>query len=253
MSKTVKWGIIGLGGISHTFADALTRISDTELVAVASRNQIKATEFANKYKVNKAYEGYDNIAKDDDIDVIYVATPHGLHKDDVIMLLNNKKSVLCEKSFAMNEAEAIEMIECAKKNNVFIMEAMWTRFLPAVKQAKQWIDEKMIGDVKFVKTALGFSSEFNAEWRLYNRELGGGALMDIGVYTASIISMIYNEEPEEIIGFANIGKTKVDETGQYAMKYSNGRMAEMSISIKTSMNNDVFIYGDRGYIHLPNF
>lgn len=253
MSKTIRWGIIGLGGISHTFANALLRTSNTELVAVASRTKEKATEFANKYKVSKAYEGYENLAKDNEIDVVYVATPHGLHKEDVLLLLNNKKSVLCEKSFAMNEAEAIEMIECAKKNDVFIMEAMWTRFLPAVLQVNRWIDEGLIGEVKFIKTALGFSSKFDPEWRLYKRSLGGGALMDIGVYTASIISMVYKEEPEDIVGIANMCETEVDESAQFAMKYSRSRMAEMSISVKTALKNDVYIYGSRGYIHIPNF
>ncbi len=181
-TKTIKWGILGLGKIAHKFVSDLKTVSGCELYAVASRNQEKADEFAHQYGSKKAYDSYEKLAKDSEIDAIYVATPHSSHKEFSILCLQYKKAVLCEKAFAMNFDEVSEMIRIAKQNNVLLMEALWTRFLPHYQYVIDIVKNEKYGKLKQLEADFGFYQQFDSENRLFRKEVGGGSLLDIGIY-----------------------------------------------------------------------
>ncbi len=181
--KTIKWGIIGLGNIAHKFAEDLATVENAELVAVASRSQEKADKFALKYNSKKAYASYSDLANDAEVDAVYIATPHSFHKENAILCLQNKKAVLCEKPFAMNLQEVEEMIAVARENNVLLMEALWTYFLPHYTYVLESLKNEKFGKVLKLEADFGFSSTFDNESRLFKKEVGGGSLLDIGVYT----------------------------------------------------------------------
>jgi predicted dehydrogenase len=183
MKKSIiKWGIIGCGKIANKFATDLMTIPYAKLVAVASRNQENADSFANKYKSEKAYNSYEALAKDNNVDAVYIATPHSFHKEHSILCLQNKKAVLCEKPFAMNLQEVEEMIAVAKENNVLLMEALWTYFLPHYNYVLEIVKNEKFGLLKEVKADFGFFRSYDTNSRLFKKEVGGGSLLDIGIY-----------------------------------------------------------------------
>ncbi|KGL63034.1 Gfo/Idh/MocA family protein [Polaribacter sp. Hel1_85] len=181
-NRKIRWGIIGLGSIANKFATDLATIKNAELVAVASRNQEKAHEFAKKYNSKKAYNSYEALAKDVEVDAVYIATPHSFHKEHSILCLQHKKAVLCEKPFAMNLEEVEEMIAVAKENNVLLMEALWTYFLPHYIYVLDLVKSEKFGEVLKLEADFGFSREFDNNSRLFKKEVGGGSLLDIGIY-----------------------------------------------------------------------
>mgnify|MGYP000952611482 FL=1 len=182
MHKTINWGIIGLGNIAHKFATDLLTIEDAKIYAVASRNQEKANEFASKYNATKAYSSYEALAKDPHIDAVYIATPHTLHKENTILCLDHGIAVLCEKPFAMDSDELNEMIAKAKDKNVLLMEALWTYFLPHYRYVLKALEDRIYGDVIKLEADFGFYRAFDNSSRLFNKSLGGGSLLDIGIY-----------------------------------------------------------------------
>ena len=180
--QTINWGIIGLGNIASKFAEDLLTINDAKLYAVASRTQEKADGFAAKYHATKAYATYEDLANDPNVDAVYIATPHVYHKENTIMCLKKGIAVLCEKPFAMNLKEVEEMIACAKENNTLLMEALWTYFLPHYKYVLDLLENKTYGNILKVESDFGFHREFDNSSRTYNKSLGGGSLLDIGIY-----------------------------------------------------------------------
>ncbi len=180
--KNIRWGIIGLGSIANKFATDLATIENAELVAVASRSQENADEFAKKYNSKKAYNSYLDLAKDVEVDAVYIATPHSFHKEHTILCLKNKKAVLCEKPFAMNLQEVEEMIGVAKENNVLLMEALWTYFLPHYSYVLESLKNEKFGKLLKLEADFGFSRAFDNDSRLFKKEVGGGSLLDIGIY-----------------------------------------------------------------------
>lgn len=182
INKNIRWGIIGLGKIANKFATDLATIENTELVAVASRNQENANDFAKNYNVRKAYNSYLDLAKDDEVDAVYIATPHSFHKEHTILCLKNKKAVLCEKPFAMNLQEVEEMIAVAKENDVLLMEALWTYFLPHYTYVLESLKNEKFGKLLKLEADFGFSRGFDNNSRLFKKEVGGGSLLDIGIY-----------------------------------------------------------------------
>lgn len=182
MHKTIHWGIIGLGNIAHKFASDLLTIEGAKLYAVASRNQEKADAFASTYNATKAYDSYEALAKDPNIDAVYIATPHALHKENTLLCLNNGIAVLCEKPFAMDSNEVHDMIAKAKEKNVLLMEALWTFFLPHYQYVLKALEDKIYGHVLKVEADFGFHRAFDNSSRLFNKSLGGGSLLDIGIY-----------------------------------------------------------------------
>ncbi|ADL52479.1 Gfo/Idh/MocA family protein [Clostridium cellulovorans] len=250
----VKWGIMGTGAIANTVTEAIKIIPEAELVAVASRTIEKAEEFKNKHGMKLAFSSYEELAKSEDIDIVYVATPHSFHKENAILCINNGKHVLCEKPFTINAKEAKAVIDFAEEKQVFLMEAMWTKFLPVIKKAKEWVDNGEIGDVTMVNGNFCFYATIrDAKARLFNPELAGGSLLDIGIYPISIASMIFGREPEEILTTALISETNVDEQAAMIFKYPSGAIATLSCSFNNDSDSDFNIFGTKGRIHIPSF
>ena len=249
MAKTFNWGIIGLGKIAHKFAQDLQVIKSARLHAVASRSLSKAQDFAKIYHANHAYGSYEEILQCPRLDVVYIATPHTLHCTNAIMCLNNQIPVLCEKPFAMNAAEVRRMIAAAKNNNTFLMEALWTRFLPTIQKTLSLIKSGAIGEVLSLKADFGFRATFDPDSRLFNQQLGGGALLDVGIYPV-FLSMLLFGKPTGIQAMATIGSTNVDESCGVLMKYTNNKMAVLHSSIVTKTPTEAYIFGEKGAIRI---
>ncbi len=248
--KKIKWGIISTGHISGKFANALAILPDAELSAVASRTQESADRFAKEFNIPKAYSSYEQLAKDPDIDVIYIGTPHTFHLENSLLCMRNGKSVLCEKALTINADEAREMVRVARKKNVFLMEAMIPRHVPLVKKMLQWIEDGKIGEVRMVKAARCARGTFASGARQLNPELGGGALLDVGVYVISFASMVMQKPPVEVVGLGHIGEWGSDEQGVAVLRYDNGEIADLSFALQTAAVNDAFIFGTEGYIKI---
>ncbi|QDO95136.1 Gfo/Idh/MocA family oxidoreductase [Formosa sediminum] len=181
-NKTIRWGIIGLGNIAHKFAKDLLTIKDAKLQAVASRSADKANAFANTYNAVNAYSSYEDLVNDPDVDAVYIATPHSFHKSHTLLCLTHDKAVLCEKPFAMNLEEVKEMIALAKEKKVLLMEALWTYFLPHYQYTLELLKNENYGKLLKVEADFGFSRPFNESSRLFDKAVGGGSLLDIGIY-----------------------------------------------------------------------
>lgn len=249
MSKTYNWGIIGLGRIAHKFAQDLQRLPNARLWAVAATDVERAAAFAGQYNAPHHFGSYEEMVQTPGLDIVYVATPHVLHKDNTLLCLRHKVPVLCEKPFAMTQAQARQMVEAARQSDTFLMEAMWTRFMPTIQQALTWINEGRIGRVHSVKADFGFRAAFEPEGRLLNKALGGGALLDIGVYPA-FLSLLILGYPTQIKAMAFMGPTGVDEELGALLAYPDGKMAHLHTSIRAKTKTEAFIYGDEGVIHL---
>ena len=251
MPETIRWGILGTGKIAHKFAEALEVVPDAELSAVGSRAQGTADAFGDEFEVPRRHASYTALAEDPEVDAIYVSTPHPMHCRDTLLCLNADKPVLCEKPFALNAREAETMVRCARDRDLFLMEAMWTRFLPAIAQVRQWLADDAIGEVRNMMADFGFRAGFNPEGRLLNPELGGGALLDIGVYVVSLASMVYGRQPDRVAALADIGATGVDEQTTMAFRYDSGAMAALTCAVRTNTPGAVSILGTRGNIRIP--
>jgi predicted dehydrogenase len=250
MTKTINWGIIGAGKIADKFATDLATIQNVKLVAIASNSIERAKDFAQKHQISHYYDSYKAIFETPDLDVIYIATPHTFHAENTILCLENKVAVLCEKPFAMNLKQVQQMIEVANRNNTFLMEAMWTRFLPAIKKTLELIEEGKIGKIKTIHADFGFPAPDLPEKRLLNPMLGGGALLDIGIYPA-FISLLLLGYPSDIQALTTFTKTGVDETCSFILKFKDETTALLNCSIATKTRTEALIYGEKGYIELP--
>ena len=251
--EVIRWGIIGAGNISSTFATALNSMRDVKLAAVASRNLNRAEEFAKKFGIDKAYGSYEELAADPEIDVIYIGTPHPEHKENAALCIKHGKAVLCEKSFTLNEKDSLYLTTLAAEHRVFLMEAMWTKFLPVTRKVKEWLKEGRIGELRHIRASFGFYTEFNPDSRLYNPELGGGALLDVGVYPITYVIHMVDCLPEQVLSSAVIGKTGVDERNVILMKFPQGILAELSSAVSAEIGYDAEIIGDKGRIYVPRF
>lgn len=253
MSEKFKWGIIGTGSITKKFAADLANLPDAVPYAVGSRSQASADAFAKQFNMSKAYEGYDSLIADPDVDAIYIGTPHPFHKENTIACLEAGKPVLCEKPFAINSADAIEMVNKARETGVFLMEAMWTRFMPVQVKVQEWLKKGKIGDVLSLTCDFGFRTNFNPAGRLFNPELGGGALLDVGIYTVSYASMVFGQQPESIKADAFFGESGVDEQNAEIFTYPEGQQAILSSAVRIATEHRVRISGTEGSIVVPNF
>ncbi|AZO95832.1 Gfo/Idh/MocA family oxidoreductase [Halocella sp. SP3-1] len=253
MNKKINWGIIGTGNIAHQFAEGLSILPDVNIAGVASRSEERAKEFADCFNIQHSYSSYQELVLEQGIDVIYIATPHTYHKDNTIMCLKAGKPVLCEKPFAVNLTEAEEMVSLARSKNIFLMEAMWTRYFPVMEKVREWLAEGLIGEVKWLEADFGINKPVKPSGRLYNLELGGGALLDVGIYPVSLASMVFGRQPSSIKAAAEIGETGVDEQTAVIFKYKQGKMAQLSCAIRTKTREEACITGTRGYIVIPEF
>ncbi len=249
MSRIFNWGIIGLGNIAEKFASDLKLLANANLFAVASRNKQKADLFATKHGVAYAYGCYEDISKNKNIDLIYIATPHSLHFENTAMCLNNKIAVLCEKPLAINSAEVKKMVHLSEANNTFLMEAMWTRFLPSIDKVLYLLEEKVIGNIRFIRADFGFRAPKDINNRLFNNKLGGGSLLDVGIYPV-FLSLLLLGKPSLIKAVANIGPSGVDENCGITMRYAEGQIAVLFSSIVARTGIEAEIIGEEGRIIL---
>lgn len=249
MTQSIRWGIIGTGIIARKFAADLQLLPDAQLTAVGSRSQSTAREFGRLFNIPSCYGRYEELAADSQVDVIYIAAPHVFHFENTMLCLKNGKAVLCEKPFSINAQQAEIMINCAREKNLFLMEAMWTRFLPVITRLCQLLDEKIIGDIKFVTANLGFKTDFGPEHRLMSLKLGGGALLDIGVYPISLTSMLLGV-PDTLTSMVQYAATGVDEQAAILFKYANNVLAAIHTSIKVQTSNEMLVVGTKGQINL---
>ncbi|NPD46115.1 MULTISPECIES: Gfo/Idh/MocA family protein [unclassified Lentimicrobium] len=249
MAKIIKWGILGLGNIAHKFASDLLLDDGSSLEAVASRDPHNAGNFALQYQSAKAYSSYQDLADDSEVDIIYIATPHTFHYENTMMCLKAGKSVLCEKAFGMNSKEVENMITEAKKRNLFLMEALWTRFIPATEKLLELVDQNTLGEIKHIRADFGFIADKNPNRRLFNKKLGGGSLLDVGIYPV-YLSLLLLGLPKEIIAKAQMTKSQVDSYCAMLFDYPNGEKAILESSIESATPVEAYIYGTKGSIKM---
>lgn len=224
---------------------------DHQVAAVAARNYDDALKFAQKHSIPRTYGSYEELSKDPDIDVVYIGVIHPYHLRTCLLFINSKKNVLCEKPLAMNTREVQEILAAAKRNNVFLMEAVWTRFFPASVEIRRMLAQGEVGDIKMVRSEFGLLLMHFP--RTTQKELGGGAILDIGIYCLQFISMVYNgEKPESIQAAGVCFETGVDETVVVTLKYSKNRMAVFTCSAGVQLPNDAVITGTKGSIKVPS-
>jgi len=240
-NKIIKWGIIGLGKIATKFAADLATIENAELVAVASRSEGRATDFAKKFGAKKAYKSYEALAKDAEVDAVYVATPHSFHKEHAILCLENKKAVLCEKPFAMNLQEVEEMIAVAKENNVLLMEALWTYFLPHFTYVLDLVKSREYGELKKLEADFGFYNTYDTDRRLFKKEVGGGSLLDIGIYPI-FAALSTLGTPVTIEADATFFKNGADAECNMLFNYKNATANLKSTLLENTPTEAVFTF-----------
>jgi len=253
MADKIRFGILGPGNIAHKFAQGVSILSDAKLLAVGSRSKERATQFASKYGIERAYGSYEELVADKDIDVIYVASLHPAHMKNALLCLNAGRAVLCEKAFTMNAVQAQRIINTAREKKLFLMEAMWTRFLPVTVKVREWLSQGVIGEVQMLRASFGFRVPWDENSRLLAPTLGGGALLDAGIYPVSYASMVFGAQPAKASSIADIGKTGVDEQFSTVFQYLGGSIASLSGAVRTALGNDAVITGTLGQIVIPNF
>ncbi len=248
--KIFNWGVLGPGKIAHKFVQDLLTLPNARLHAVASRSIDRAREFADKYHAPYAYGSYSDLVNCPHLDVVYIATPHNSHCENTLLLLRNKIPVLCEKPMGINQLEVQQMIATAREQKIYLMEALWTRFLPAFQKVLKIIEEDQIGEVLTIKADFGFRAKFDPKSRLFDPALAGGALLDIGIYPAFLAMSILGK-PSKIKAIAHKGSTGVDESNAILFEYSSGKMAILSSSILYDSPTVAEIYGTKGKIIIP--
>jgi len=247
--SNVKWGIVGTGNISSQFAQGLQHVSGAQIAAVASRSSGNAKAFAENFGIPKSYGSYEDMAKDEKLDIIYIGTPHPQHVDNVILYLNAGFAVICEKPLAVNAAQTRKLIAKAREKDVFFMEGMWTRFFPAFKKAMEWVRSGRIGEPKFINASFGYDgSDDRAQWR-FQQDMAGGAMLDVGIYPLALTFAVFGPAPVKITSAAHISKG-IDEYNTFTLEYGDGRIAVLSDAIGLKMDNSVYIGGSGGSVQM---
>lgn len=251
----LNWGIYGAGVIAGKFASDFKKVEGAKIVAAYARNESKVKAFCDDHGIGieKAYSDENAFFDDPDIDVVYVSTPHALHAEVAIKALKAGKHVLCEKPFTLNAKQSQGVFDVAKAENRFVMEALWTLFLPTILKAISWVEAGKIGTIKAIEANFGFSGEHAAEGRLLNPKLGGGALLDVGIYPVLIANHLTHSVPAEIKAVAHMTDTGVDGSVFVTCTYLEGVLASLNASIEVDMVNTLVIYGDKGRIEVPSF
>lgn len=249
MSNIFRWGIVGAGGIAHKFADAVSHIENATLQAVASTNLQRAEDFAQKYSIPNHYDSYEQLYSDDTVDIVYVATTHNFHCKNTVDALNAKKHVLCEKPMAVNASEVKQMINSAQNNSVFLMEAMWTRFLPMMAEVRGIIEKGIIGNPQLLCADFGVKFDYDPQSRLYDPNLAGGALLDLGIYCLALASMIFGK-PNNISSTVKMTDTGVDGRSTVIFEYGNAKVAVIFHALDLETPKEALIVGTEGSIKL---
>jgi predicted dehydrogenase len=245
----LRWGILSTGRIAAAFADSLRGAPGAQIVAVGSRGADSAAEFAARYEIPRAHASYEALAADPDVQAVYIGTPHPLHAENALLCLQAGKHVLLEKPFTLNSIEAERIVAEARARRLFLMEAMWTRFLPAPSHARQLVRDGAIGEPWFVSADLGFRAAYDPQGRLFNPALGGGALLDIGCYVVSLASWFFGA-PDQTACAAKMALTGVDESAVIQLGYPGGQLAALAVSIGVRTPADAVISGTEGMLRI---
>lgn len=246
----MKVGILGAGSIAHKMAATISLMEGIEVYAVASRSLKKAEEFAKQYQIPKAYADYRAMAKDPSVDLVYIATPHSHHYAHVKLCLEQGRHVLCEKAFMINSSQAKEAVKLAKEKNLLLAEAIWTRYMPSRSIIRKAVESGMIGEVTSLTANLGYVIK-NKE-RLVRSDLGGGALLDLGVYPVNFALMVFGDDYAEVSAEAVLSGQGVDLQNSITLKWKDGRMAVLHSNMQALTDRRGIIYGDKGYIQVEN-
>jgi predicted dehydrogenase len=245
----IRWGILGCGKIARKFASDLKWAGNAKLVACGARHELSARAFANEFNIKNVHVGYESLVKDPDVDVIYVATPHSHHCEHSLLCLNNGKAVLCEKSLAINTKEVQWMIQTAREKNIFLMEAVWTKFLQPYNKVKAMIGQGMLGELKSLIVSFGFRPSDDAPQRLLDPALGGGTLLDIGIYNV-FTTLFFLGKPDKISASAILTPQKTDMQCAATFSYNDGKLAQLFSTFQSDAATELDIYGTKGRIRL---
>ena len=251
MEKT-RWGLIGPGIIARQFANDFKYVQYGKLVAVASRSGLRAEQFAEEFQIPRHYGAYDNLYKDPEVDAIYVATPHNFHFEQSAAALRSGKAVLCEKPLTHTLKQTDNLIAVSKATGNYLMEGMWTWFLPAIKKAREWFDQGRIGPVRHIRASFGYPLEYDPEHRGYNPDLAGGVLLDMGIYTLAITRLFTGEDPVDMQVVARKATTGVDDDVSMLLEYEDA-VASLATSFRVKLPNWAYISGEKGSIAIPDF
>ncbi len=249
MTQRVGWGILGTGKIAVKFADDLQHAPGAVLAAVGSRTSETAEAFGRRFRIPHRHASYAALVNDPDVDVVYVSTPHSLHAENARLALEAGKAVLCEKPFTLNAAQAADVIALARQRQLFLMEAMWMRFLPAIVDVRRILDEGTLGEVRMLSADFGLRFTFDPQDRLFAPALGGGALLDLGVYPVSLAHMVLGR-PATIVSLATMGPTGVDDQSGIVLRYAGGQIASLHTAMGTATPTEAAITGTQGCLRL---
>ncbi|WP_322003548.1 Gfo/Idh/MocA family oxidoreductase [Marinobacter alexandrii] len=238
-SFTLNWGLIGPGRIAEKFAEAMQAEDVGRLMAVASRKPERGYAFADKYQIETVHQTYEELFQDESLDAVYIATPHNFHLEQALAAINCGKHLLVEKPLTVTAAESEQLFEAAKAKGVFVMEALWSLFLPAYQQANAWLEQGMIGEVGSVRSSFGFVVPRDNSDRLLNPELAGGVVLDMGIYTIATSQWFMQAEPDDIVAQVHLGPTGVDETCALQLHYPNGRASQLLCSFENKYENEL--------------
>jgi len=248
--SSVRWGIAGTGMIAGIFANAFAEVDGGSVVAVGSRALTSATRFAATHAIPRAHGTYADLVADPEVDAIYVATPHAQHEELTVAALEAGKHVLCEKPMSLSAPQSARMVEAARAHDRFLMEALWSRFLPAYLTIDELVADGAVGEVLCVDASLGFRAPFDPDHRLFDRELGGGALLDLGIYPVHLAHSVLGT-PSAVGAAARLGPTGVDEHTVVTMEFADGALAIAHAAIRVSLSGTAIVTGTEGAIEIP--
>lgn len=251
--KEIKWAIIGAGNIAKQFVSELNKQPNTSIVAVASRNLNSATAFAKQFNIKDVYQSDVALAEQCDADIVYIASPHQLHFSQAIICLNAGKAVLCEKPMTLNASQSAQLIKLAQQKQLFLMEAMTTPLLPAIQTLKTIIAEGKLGEIKSVQTSMGFQAESDLTNRIFNPDLAGGALLDIGIYPLTFLQFLLNKSPLSMVSQVEKAPTGVDQQSMITLQYAPGVLAQCQTSVVNFLPCSATVYGTELIAELPDF
>ncbi|MFP5040384.1 Gfo/Idh/MocA family protein [Parasediminibacterium sp. JCM 36343] len=249
--KNYKWGILGAGKIADEFCTALSFTKNATVYAVASRNTVTGKAFAEKFKASIYYNNYFDLVNDNEVDIIYIATPHAFHYEHTMLCLQHKKHVLCEKPMSLSYQQTNEMLKLATENELFLMEGMWTTCMPFIQKIEEIIAAGIIGELQLVQADFGFSIPYSPESRLFNKTLGGGSIMDVGIYPIFLATLLLGE-PSAIKSLSKLSKDGIDEYANMIIQYSNGATAHLFSAITVATPIVANVFGTKGTIYIQS-
>ncbi len=251
MKKNYRWGILGAGRIADKFCEALTFTEGSSVYAIASRDKDKAAAYAQKFNAAKVYNSYEELVKDADVDIVYIATPHVFHFGQTMLCIQNNKPVLCEKPLSLSPADTAAMIAAAKEKDLFFMEGMWTICMPFIQKIQEIISDGILGDVKYITADFSFGVPNDPEGRLMNKALGGGSVLDVGVYPV-FLAAFFLGEPTIIRTVSKLALTGVDEYASILLQYEGNQTAHLFCGIGFQTSIEAEITGTKGRIKIKN-